>query len=103
MARYNSNVKKPIDAFPKCPSCLYEFWLKKRGIHVYCHYCGWDSLAAWVAAGGMDSEYRQTKMIAAMQMAGITPTLSLRLTPRSKRRPKNVCAETVSKNVVGAN
>ena len=93
MSRYNTKVKRPIDAFPKCPSCLYEFWLKKRGIHVYCNYCDWNSVIPWVEAGGVDqqsdverrAERTEKKRACYEYGTNIVPSLSLRLLPPKRR------------------
>ena len=42
-------LKKPVDAFPKCPSCLMGEFLKDDTFNVFCDYCGWDSVAAYAA------------------------------------------------------
>jgi hypothetical protein len=63
MSRLNPTIKRPIDAFPKCPSCLASC-LKHRGIHVYCLVCKWDSVKAFADAGGYDDEPRQNSRIA---------------------------------------
>lgn len=54
MERRTLRVKKPVDAFPKCPGCLMEHFLSAEGIHVFCGFCGWDSVQAYADAGGYD-------------------------------------------------
>lgn len=56
MKAKNSRVKKPVDAFPKCPSCLMEHYLSTHGIHVFCSFCKWDSVQAYADAGGYDEQ-----------------------------------------------
>lgn len=55
MSKAKPKAKLPVDAFPKCPNCLYKHWLVNEGIHVFCHFCGWNSIQAYVDAGGVDS------------------------------------------------
>lgn len=50
MARRDRKVKIPIDAFPKCPSCLMSAFLKDDGFHVFCRYCRWDSVEPYAIA-----------------------------------------------------
>ena len=54
MKKRNPNVRKPIDAFSKCPSCLHSHFLVASGIHVVCTFCDWDSIEAYTDAGGYD-------------------------------------------------
>ena len=45
--KLKSKVKNPVDAFPNCPSCLSPHVSKVTDKHVYCDYCGWDSVKAY--------------------------------------------------------
>lgn len=60
-----SKVKNPIDAFPKCPACLQSF-LMHQGIHVFCKFCGWDSIQAYADAGGYDPDSTESKDVEPM-------------------------------------
>ena len=51
--RGNLKIKRPIDAFSKCPACFGQV-LRHVGIHVFCKFCGWDSIQAYSDAGGYD-------------------------------------------------
>ena len=48
-----AKTKKPVDAFPRCVGCGNPH-LQHVEIDVYCSVCGWNSLAAFVDAGGLD-------------------------------------------------
>jgi len=54
MGRTISKIKRPVDVFPKCPCCMHKSFLSVEGIHVFCGFCGWDSIDAYAEAGGHD-------------------------------------------------
>jgi len=54
-----TKIKKPVNAFPKCPCCLTDHQLSVGGIHVFCGFCGWDSVRAYTEVGGYDSADRE--------------------------------------------
>lgn len=49
----NPKVKKPSEAFTKCPSCFGRRLLIV-GIDVICSSCDWNSIEAFAEAGGLD-------------------------------------------------
>ena len=54
MGRSVSKVKRPVNAFPKCACWMHKSFLSVHGIHVFCGFCGWDSVEAYAEAGGYD-------------------------------------------------
>ena len=44
--RTRSKIKLPCDAFKQCPYCDSQN-LKQHGIHVFCHYCEWNSVTIY--------------------------------------------------------
>jgi len=58
MPRKNPFVKNPIDAFPKCPSCMMDAFLNKSGFHVFCNYCEWNSVEAHAHACVATNKHR---------------------------------------------
>lgn len=71
-----TRVKKPVDAFPKCPSCLMEHFLSVEGIHVYCGFCSWDSVQAYADAGGYEGKER-SEILAALSGSFATSQMKL--------------------------
>ena len=51
----NKITKRPADAFMRCPDRLCgNTKLRTSDIDVFCDLCGWNSLKAYVDAGGLD-------------------------------------------------
>lgn len=78
MKEINAKVKRPVDVFPKCPSCLMEHFLTTEGIHVFCGLCNWDSVQAYADAGGYE-DARQNALVLPLKYGAVSQQLKLML------------------------
>lgn len=69
--RDRQRIKSSIDAFPKCPSC-FSTNLSSINKQVFCG-CGWNSIKAFVDAGGMDYLVHSNRYQSAIDRQQFTP------------------------------